>query len=290
MIFKDNLLNTSFEENGYVVLDWIDLDGVQRLRDFCTSSGLNQVQGFSNSMNFKNAEISKQSSELIQDVFSTGMRKYMDEVEPVVASFAIKGSGEPGKISLHQDWSIVDEKDTFSANIWCALEHITFKNGCMAVLSKSHLQPFTIRGSLINNVWSEANPENIFEYWIQHYETVYIPLKPGQALIYDQRLVHFSTENLNDKSRLAATLLLTPKGRDLVHFQFFDSGINQIRIDKNFFFLDDIANLDLKKSDKMGQIQLEKGRDFVFNQVNNSIFPDERGFLNQLKRKIYKIL
>jgi hypothetical protein len=168
---------------------------------------------------------------------------------------------------------------------------MTFSNGCMAVLSKSHLQPFSIRGSMINNLYSIANPPNIFKYWIENYSINYINLKKGQALIYDQKLVHFSTENLTSKIRIAVSLLLIPKNATLVHYNFnkYMDSISKFSIDKSFFYLKNIQSLDLNKLKMIDVIQLDPKIDIVIDQVQNAYYPDNIGMINWFKKKYYKL-
>lgn len=288
-IFKDKKLDIAFNEQGYVVIDWLDSVGVQKLKGFCETNGLNKVDGFSNAMNYSEVDISFNSHELICNAYSESISKYFFDFEPVIGSFVVKGRGEHGKISLHQDWSIVDEKESFSVNIWCALEKITFKNGCMAVLPKSHKQPFSVRGSLVNNIWSEANPPSIYEFWLSNYKIKYIYLKPGQALIYNQKLVHFSTENLSKKSRLAAGLLIVPKMQQLIHYQFKnDRYISKFNVDKNFFFQKNILEIDLNIYKKTETIILKLQQDKVFDQVKEKVFPDDKGVVNFIRKIFFK--
>lgn len=291
MIFKDELLNKKISDDGFIVVDFLDKASLNSLLRFSDENNLNKSDGFSNSMNFNDAEVSKRSDQLIKDIFQVRTNELMNGIELIVGSYAVKGRGENGKISIHQDWSITDEKkEQFSYNIWCALEDINFRNGCMAVLVKSHLQPFSIRGSMINNIWSEVNPEDINKYWLKNYKVKYIPLKKGQALIYNQKVVHFSTENLTSKSRLAIGLIVVPKHHGLVHYKFnLDTFIiDKFEINKDFFFLKNILNLNLNTYKLLDRIQLDKTKDFVFDQVKNGFHPDDHGLINNIKKKTYK--
>ncbi len=108
---------------------------------------------------------------------------------------------------LHQDPSLTAEPQTLSFGIWCPLIDVDPGNGCLHVVKGSHNlnaqpRPFYQFSPFPYN-------DDIATLLTDSYLT-HIPLKAGQAILYDKRLFHGATANPTATSRVAFTCLICP--------------------------------------------------------------------------------
>jgi ectoine hydroxylase-related dioxygenase (phytanoyl-CoA dioxygenase family) len=105
---------------------------------------------------------------------------------------------------VHQDMTLVDETEFTGINIWCPLIDLTKTNGVLYVLPGSHRLFPTYRGSSIPNIY-----ENVYDV-IENYM---IPkfLKAGEAIIFDQSIIHYSPPNVSNEIRPVTNTYFTHK-------------------------------------------------------------------------------
>ena len=65
--------------------------------------------------------------------------------------------------------------------------------------------------------------------------SVAVPLKAGEAAIWDNRLIHMSFDNNSATPRLAVGMWCHRSGGSLVHFARTESGYLQFDVDEQFF-------------------------------------------------------
>jgi hypothetical protein len=149
--------------------------------------------------------------------------------EPFAGNFVEKLPKSNSAMFPHQDWTFVDERKFRSINCWIPLQDVNHENGCMYILQGSHKWDFTYRGTNI--------PSSTKDFDFNLDKFLAIPLKVGQVLIYDHRLIHASPPNKTRKNRLAVAINYKPQKADLIHsVQNADSGrIDIYNIDNSFF-------------------------------------------------------
>jgi hypothetical protein len=120
---------------------------------------------------------------------------------------------------LYQDPSLTDETETLSYGIWCPLIDVTPENGCLSVVKGSHH---------LNSKPRPFYPFSPFPYdstlasLIQDRYLTHVPLKAGQAILYDKRLFHGASPNPQDQERVAFACLIAPENT-LTHFAYQES-------------------------------------------------------------------
>jgi hypothetical protein len=137
-------------------------------------------------------------------------------------------------VDLHRDWMYVDERTgARTYTIWIALEDVTGDNGQLRALRGSHRFDTMLRGT------------NLVAPWIQHEDTIEerlltVPTLAGEAVIFDNALLHSSYPNFTDTPRVAVALALRHRDDPLVHF--LRTGEDEaVRYDiDETFFLDEL--------------------------------------------------
>lgn len=134
------------------------------------------------------------------------LRSFSDEVASrfrnhgvFISAFIVKRP-RGDAITPHVDWSFVDERVRPTLNCWVATSELTVDTGSIGVLPGSHRS--------VNFARSVADPYLDWAsatYEAQIEDTKPIALHPGQGLVYDNRLLHFSSPNHTDLERIVVS-------------------------------------------------------------------------------------
>ncbi len=120
-----------------------------------------------------------------------------------------KPQRKDSELKVHQDWSIVDESLFKAYYVWCPLTDVDENNGCLQVIKGSHrLRRFVEGGST-----------DIDSHYIRIMKNylISLPMKAGQALIFNQRLLHGSFPNMSEKERIATNLAIISPNSTLIY-------------------------------------------------------------------------
>ena len=118
--------------------------------------------------------------------------------------FIVKTPVPESAMCVHQDMTLVDESKFTGINIWVPLIDLTDENGTLEVLPKSHRLFPTYRGASIPGIYYDCN-EEVKKYLIKLYP------KAGEAVFFDQSIIHFSEANRSDKIRIVTNTYFTHK-------------------------------------------------------------------------------
>jgi len=157
-------------------------------------------------------------SQELESLFAPKLIKLFPGYRAVIYNFAVKRAKvSHSAMPFHQDPPLIDESSLQSFGIWVPLMEVNEQNGCLQVVEGSHLLDREIRpiSSLPENEYIVGSPDVLSD--LQQIDLVSIPMKAGQALIYDKRLWHGSPPNLTASERVAAICSLVPK-QVLSHF------------------------------------------------------------------------
>lgn len=123
-----------------------------------------------------------------------------------VAAWLIKSAQSSG-IAPHLDWSMVeDEASHPTYNVFVATSDVSAESGALCVVPGSHHLVDFPRRAVENHLdWATATFESLAE------RSVLVPLRPGQALVYDIRLLHHSTPNVSGSPRIVASFGIAPE-------------------------------------------------------------------------------
>lgn len=218
------------ENNGYVIIPLLDTSQVNELlilfENVRKDSGINSE--FYTSIWSDNRDHRRQVDEGLKKVLFPALQKFMHDIQPVFANFMIKAPGENSSLNPHQDWSFVDEPKYESLTAWIPLVDVDHSNGNLQVVPGSHrdLQNY-IRPRFGNYPFerSEASAR-----------LVGVPMKAGEALIINSRLIHASPPNQGDKVRIAVSLVVAPQQASLKHWLLQESSVKEFTVDQSFFW------------------------------------------------------
>ena len=232
-IFKKKSLQDLFDKQGYVIVpSFLKESIVAELTNLHHKTFPENVETAFHCTLYNESDSQKKT---VNDEVKRVVQPIADECilnyKALVADFPIKGPQTDGDVAMHQDWTFVNEKKHTSLNIWIPLVDVDDKNGAYFVLKGSHRLKYTIRGSHIDL------PCRDVKYKVNYDNMCYLPMKAGDAIIYDHRLMHRTPPNTTDKNRIALSFNLIPSEAKPIHYyKHADSGkIELLEIDFNFF-------------------------------------------------------
>jgi ectoine hydroxylase-related dioxygenase (phytanoyl-CoA dioxygenase family) len=133
-------------------------------------------------------------------------------------------------VPLHQDWSFVDERRHRTMNLWFPLTDVDEQNGCLEVVAGSHHVSTDHRAHT-----DQCRFDNLAPQLRQGY-TTFVPMKAGQALVYDSALLHCSAHNTSLQRRIAVNTLLVPQGVTTLHpYRISPKQVELFGVDDEFF-------------------------------------------------------
>jgi len=205
IIKSENYSNTIYEK-GFVIDSTLDNKIIQKLTDLFESKHKlqNKEGGMFYSLYSQDLEYRKQ----IFDSIDKLLRPYLDlnfyDFKVVIYSFVVKLPGEKSEFYLHQDTTGVDERKYSPLSLWIPLHDVDVSNGCLGVIPKSQrfFSPF--------RSISFPAPFDVIQSTVKKYLQP-LPMKKGEVLIFDNRILHNSYSNISDKPRVAVICGLLPK-------------------------------------------------------------------------------
>jgi len=176
-------------------------------------------------------EVKKLVFEKLKEYFTPKLNQLISSYRVSGGGFYYKASGNSNNaVPAHQDWTLVDEDKYAAYNIWIPLMDVDKTNGAYHVIDGSHKKKFTYRGSNIPSACSKI------EYTWD--DLTYIPLKKGEAIVYDVRLIHATPPNVTSKDRISAVINVVPEEAQLIHCYMENKNSSEVLIygiDEEFF-------------------------------------------------------
>ncbi len=212
-IFANKGLEEAISRKGYVILqEMVSDETCDNLAQFFTQNDIADQRAFTISNWNHNSDYRDMVFKKITETLMPFSLKFIDNYKPVMGVFTVKRPGTNSDMLLHQDWTLVDEVKFRSISLWVALCDMDYSNGNLQVVERSHIYAGYPRG---------MNTPVLFERirGILHDRFLTdLPLKKGDAVVFDHRLIHASPENGSNQIRLAAVMAMIPDEAQLIHY------------------------------------------------------------------------
>lgn len=270
-VLVDEGLDRRLRRDGFVVTDLVDAEVAEGLRrTYEQLHGLDGGEGFEADLNNTDTEYRRAAAAAISATLDDVCRPLFRDFEPFLRVFLCKWPGENSDLYLHRDWMYVDERAGYRTYVvWVALQDITRENGALQVLRGTHQLDRSLRGT-------ELNPT-----WLNHHDAIRprlleVPVRAGQAIIFDNCLVHCSLPNNTSEPRVTTATGWRPAEAPLVHFRrISEDAAARYDIDDEFFFDNTPASLmarppDLPVADIVPYEHQEYSADAVAEFVDGS--------------------
>ena len=214
--FIDSELEAALDRDGYVVIPFLDQDEVQALADAYEVIGKapgDPERACISTFHTYDADYKQKITDVIHGVFGPHLEAAFDDQRVLPANYLTKWPGGMSGFGLHQDLSLVDESDQRSVEVWCALTDTDHENGELWVVPGSHAWTPTIRG-----IHAFSSSYAGLEQRIIQHHAIPVPIKAGEAIVFNHATLHFSYPNRSDEKRLVAIVDLIPNTATHVHY------------------------------------------------------------------------
>jgi hypothetical protein len=245
LILLDHVNNEELATNGFATFPLLSEADIIRLSEYYFKFQKEEPNYFYSSTHSADTNFRKQTSDFIKNVIAPLLPGCLVNYRLLGGAFVVKPGNGKGILQPHQDWNLVDEERHRSYNLWIPLTDVNTENGAMFVLPRSHNICRTYRGPGIqsifkafeNEVWSYLKP---------------MPMKAGEALLYDHALLHGSPANLTDKIRLGIVIGIIEQDAQMQINALQGGKIEIYECDEHFFLFQDPMKdtKDLKKINK----------------------------------------
>lgn len=220
-VFRDDEVQTSFEENGYVILPFYTPEEIKELEEIYYRLHPEDEKGFFPSTFSKDKNYRYEADTEIKRIGSRSIEKNCQDIQVVCGSFIVKSPDPNSGMCVHQDMSLVDESKYTGINIWVPLVDLTIQNGALFILPGSHRLFPTYRGSSIPEFFSPVMDE-IIDFLKP------VTIKAGEAVFFDQSIIHFSPPNFSDKVRIVTNTYFTHKETEFRTYYWQESFGNKV--------------------------------------------------------------
>lgn len=230
----------AMEEDGYVIRPFLTDAEKEHLVTLFDADTAGLYLPMAPTTWSKNEAYRNQIYSEIKRIFWPKLNELLEDYVPISGAFIIKNPNPDSALNTHFDWLFVDERQFTALHIWVPLVDVDEQNGAYSILPGSH--------KMVNAWRGQNTPDSIFFTGRQFKPGVQksLPMKAGDALIYDMRLIHGTPPNLSNKIRLAAGLVMIPREATPIHVytpeeKMHDSDVEVYEVDEAFY-----ANSDIK--------------------------------------------
>lgn len=207
-IFKDEEVQRKFDTDGFVKLNLLSEDEVERLAEMRMEYFPEKGSVFFSSSYLDDFELKTEISNKICTVIQSRLAEHCTNYRLIGAAYLIKGVGKHSEMPMHQDWTIVDEEEFYAANVWIPLTDTTEENGTLELMKGSHRWNRALRAPTVPMSFVGLEEK------IKSKLTV-VPAKKGEVIILNQATIHYSKPNMTEEIRPAITTGLISKNAPL---------------------------------------------------------------------------
>ena len=210
-VIKDDEVKRELEQVGYKIVKLNDQQLIENLTAvYKKHHSKSTVDGgmfyslYSQDINYRK-QINDELLSILTPVFNGLFKDY----KSVINSFIIKHPGPKSEFYLHQDSTGLNEWKYSPVSFWMPLQETTEENGCMWLLPSSHKWFSPYRGISFPSMF-EKN-QDLLRPYLQP-----VPVKLGEVLLFDNRIVHLSGANNGQHPRVISMAGIFPKEAPLI--------------------------------------------------------------------------
>jgi len=248
-IFNDPELQRGFARSGYARVPMLSTAEVSRMRaqlatlkpddNFAPDERSGFERRYHCSFLDTNTGYRREAHRLIREFFDPYVARYLSGYHILTSNFYAKPPGT-GEFEIHQNWPALADLNDTSLTIWCPLVEVDESNGAIQIVAGSHKILPHVQGPTSPAYFKDFRRELLDKY------LRIIPMSAGEALIFDDSLIHWSAKNDSDEARIAIQIVCVPSDAQPVHF-FFDRdkpGVFEvIAIDEDFYLTTHLPEL-----------------------------------------------
>lgn len=211
-IFRSAADTEMFLRDGAVVIPLLDASEVSSLLAAYWEAVPDLDIGFHATMFSRDLGLRARIDAAVRQLLAPKLMAHLADYRAVVGNCVVKEHSRAGtEVPVHQDWTFVDEAIMRSVNVWCPLVDTNSINGALRIFKGSHRFVPVLRGPFFPNPYVDLAST------IGSGHMTEVPMRAGEAIIYDHSLVHASPPNLSGVTRVAVNLVLVPREAQIIH-------------------------------------------------------------------------
>jgi hypothetical protein len=281
-LFIDKQHQQKFNKDGFIHLkNILKTETVNKLSELYLT--INEQQNFEqtdfyiNTICFKDTELRKQVINQIYEIVLPTLPGFINTEKtnfPRSGGFCINPANSNVGCRAHQDPTSIDELQSYSMTIWISLIDMTTENGCLHVIPGSHLW---------GNIHRSLSLKWAFDEYIDYLQSISTPIytKAGDILCFDNSIIHSSSANKTNQTRLAINIPAIPKGHSMINYYPHKSILSNNKadvynIDENYFLNESFYERPSEKYPLIKTIQVDnfytqKNIDQMNRQYNSEL-------------------
>ncbi|XGB41803.1 MAG: phytanoyl-CoA dioxygenase family protein [Nodosilinea sp. LVE1205-7] len=179
---------------------------------FLPKDGKSTHPGITTSYLDSDIALRKQISKIVRETLSPHIDTLLEDYRILACGLFVKAP-KGGWLDLHYHPTVVEDLQHWVIDIWCPLQATDFANGTFCAVPGSHkIFPRIIECSPQDPPFYQGYGEEI-----RHQYSVAIPAKPGEAVLFEDSLLHWSPQNLTDSPRYALHCTCIPREATAVY-------------------------------------------------------------------------
>jgi hypothetical protein len=210
-VVKIEAIKQALADTGYILVDISDNSVIKQLEELYQNFHHSKPENGGMFYSLYSHDISYRKS--IHDSIGTALsplfQQWFSDYKIVINSYIIKHPGPKSEFNLHQDSTGLNEWKYSPLSFWMPLQDTTIENGCMWVIPSSQKLFSPYRGISFKTLFDE-------HYDLLQPYLIPIEVKKGQALLFDNRIVHLSGENKSNKARAIVMSGIFPIEADII--------------------------------------------------------------------------
>jgi len=195
-IFRDSKKQRQLEREGIVKFPLLDKATVNELNTFFFDLHPDLPDRFYVCVESPDRDYKVSIHEKVKRLIQDSLNEHLKTYRPLVYTLQVKPIGDNSELGVHQDWSVTDESKYRSYSLWIPLIDTNVENGGMFAIKGSHRICTNTRGPSIPPPYQGHEAFLISK--MEH-----IPVKAGEALIFDQATLHYTPPNRSDQPRVS---------------------------------------------------------------------------------------
>jgi hypothetical protein len=142
--------------------------------------------------------------DLTRDLFEERTCALLDRFRMLTSNLYVKPPGT-GRFEIHQNWPVTDDIRDTTITLWCPFVEAGPHNGSIQVVPGSH--------KIVPDTFTVGAPkyfasfyDDLIDHWLEP-----VRLHRGEAILFDDSLLHWSDVNGSDETRWSAQLVFMPE-------------------------------------------------------------------------------
>ncbi len=222
----------SIAHDGCVVVDFLDSGELLKVRQGIGKLGFGVENETKLRISITQDGVEKRNEifEELSPVLQSAADKFLQNYKLIRIAIFDKLPGGDG-VRIHQHANLVDESKYRSLATWLPLTETTVEMGTLYVVKGSH--EFSNHVRSYDDYYRAFN--GVSRSLIKRYSTPFL-LKRGQAIIFDDRLIHWSPPNKSSEIRTAIQLELVPEEAELaIYYRTNEHELLKYAIDRKTY-------------------------------------------------------